>query len=442
MAEVQNAVKLHIDNCTLSGDGVARLDGQAVFVPGALPGEEVEAVITQRKKSYARARLTQVLQPHPRRNHAACPQAARCGGCPLAMADYPLQLQIKQQAVADLLRRMGGFAPDAYQLRQVMPSPKERGYRCRVALHWQPRTQELGFYAESSHQVIPAAACGLLSPLLADLTVKLQQLLPQLDVQQLRHIVLQADADDAAAAVYLVDDDRREAARIAAAVVAELPQIRMVWGNSGKAVYGVYGSSWYHLQGLKQLPDRVGELQLLLSPGAFTQVNVAQRELLYRTAIEAAGVRPGMRLLDAYSGVGVMALLAAQLGAEVIGIESYAPAAEDAAANARLNGLARTRFIADTVEKAAVALAAEGYAPEAVILDPPRAGCDMAALQAVLQMRPQRIVYVSCDPATLARDLKVLAADKYRLSWVQPLDMFPGCGHIENIACLDLNADE
>jgi 23S rRNA (uracil1939-C5)-methyltransferase len=231
--------------------------------------------------------------------------------------------------------------------------------------------------------------------------------------------------------------ERGELYKLAARLMEQEPRLVSVWANWGRPVYGIYGDTWRKLGGLDKLPDSLGAPRLLISPGAFTQINAAQAQSLYGRVAHYAALSGEEAVLDAYSGVGAIALRLAARAHTVVGLEEYAPAVADAQANAELNGLGNCRFLAGLVEEALPRLIEQGFAAQVAVVDPPRSGCAPSALQALAALKPRRLIYVSCDPATLARDARLLTELGYTPREAQPVDMFPHTGHVEAVMLLE-----
>lgn len=427
-------IEIEISGVGAQAEGVGRWQGMAVFVPGALPGERVTARVTQAKKSFARAALLDVRVAHAQRLRPACPLSSSCGGCDLQHAAYPLQLALKRQIVAQALARIGHIS---CPVSPVLPAARQTHYRSRVVLHCARAGSGLtaGFFQAGSHQVQPLAGdCLLMRPALREL---LQALLPRLNAAAaaltgLRALALRCNSSEDALLLTLITDAPLALPdSLICGMLAAQPRLCGIWQCSGTPVYGAYGGDWRLLAGTGRLPEQLGAIRLMLSPASFTQVHAEQTLTMYDTIRRFAALSGKETLFDLYSGVGGVALTLAAGAARVVGVESYAPAAADAAANAARNQITNCSFRAQTAEAALPALAAQGIRPDVVVLDPPRAGCAPPVLAAVLAAAPQRIVYASCDPATLARDLKTLTAANYTPTHIQPIDMFPQTQHVE-----------
>ncbi|MBQ6808458.1 MAG: 23S rRNA (uracil(1939)-C(5))-methyltransferase RlmD [Firmicutes bacterium] len=426
---------LEISGWAGDGCGAARLpDGKAVFVSQAMPGEEVLATVTKEKKSCAWARPDAVLCPAPGRVSPACPHYAGCGGCVLQHMDYQTQLEYKRDQVSQALRRIGRLD---LEVLPVLAAEEPWGYRNRVVFHVQNEGQlRFGLYQEKSRR-LSSPDCPLLRQPLRELAEKLTQLLPDYSnrLEGLRELVLRCDHSGKKLLLsFVVDRPLKFLDALAAELAEAEPRLVSLWENSGPAVYSVYGAAWRHLWGEEYLLDRLAGVELELAPAAFLQVNHAQAERLYAKALEFLGEREGQTLLDVYCGVGSIGLSLCEGLRQLIGVESYSPSVEAAQRNAERNGQRNCRFFCGPAERVLPDLLKQGLRADKLVLDPPRAGCEKAALAAIAKMEPERMVYISCDPATLARDLAILVEQSYEVQAVQPVDLFPQTAHIET-AC-------
>ena len=429
--------ELEIDGIGAAAEGVGRQEGMAVFVPGTLPGERVRVRAVQVKKSFARARLLAVLQPSAGRVQPCCPHYASCGGCMLQHAEDALQLVLKRDIVSQALSRIGG---SRCVVAPVLPAEKRLQYRNRAVLHLPAGGGAgFGFFHAGSRCVQPLTDCLLLRPVLRGFLPRLYVWLGKTGkhIPGLRALALRCNSAEEGMLCTLILDQPHPAARDAAVeLLTAEPRLCGVWSCSGKPVYGAYGAKWQLLAGKGQLMDMIDGIPLSLSPASFTQVHPEQTVRLYETVRRFAALSGRETVFDLYSGIGCIALSMAGKAKEVIGVENYAPAAADAARNAALAGIGNCRFLAEDAAQALPRLAAENIQPDVVVLDPPRAGCSEAVIDSVVQAVPQRIVYVSCAPATLARDVRRFAAAGYLPQQIQPLDMFPQTSHVETVVLL------
>lgn len=431
-------IEIDIQGFASSGSGVGRLDGLAVFVPGALPGERVRARITRLRGNYAEARLVGLLREAVERMRPPCPIFGRCGGCAMQQAGYDFQLQLKQGFVRDTLRRIGKIET---AVGETIASPEPYHYRHRMHYHaaWVKGKLQMGFFVQRSRIMVEAAACLLAALPIASLAQVLPELLAPFreDLADLRGVVLRSNsAGDQMLLTLLVNTPVMRGEELARQLQGAVSNLSAVWECAGAPRNGIYGGHWRLLAGRGYLGERLCGQEMRLAPASFTQVNPAVAERLYQLVGAYAALAGGETVLDLYSGAGAIALLLAGQAGQVIGVESYEPAVADATRNAELNGAGNCRFICGSVEQVLPQLAEQGIAVDVAVLDPPRAGCEAAALEALLRLGPCRIIYVSCDPATLARDLRRLAEGGYQVGAVQPLDMFPQTGHVETVVLL------
>ncbi|MDO4733583.1 MAG: 23S rRNA (uracil(1939)-C(5))-methyltransferase RlmD, partial [Bacillota bacterium] len=437
-------VQLEISGWAGDGCGAARLpDGKAVFVSRAMPGEKVLATVTKEKKSCAWARLEELIQPAAGRVSPACPHYAGCGGCVLQHMDYQTQLEYKRDQVAQALRGIGKLD---VEVLPVLPAESPWGYRNRVVFHVQQEPElRFGLYQEKSRRLSPPD-CPLLRQPLRELAEKLARFLPlhASCLKGLRELALRCDhSGDKLLLSFVADHPLKALEALAAELAEEEPRLVSIWENSGSPVYSVYGEDWRHLWGEEYLLDQLAGVELELSPAAFLQVNHGQAERLYAQVRRFLGELRGKRLLDVYCGVGSIGLaFCGELG-QLIGVESYAPSVAAAKRNAERNGFEDCRFFCGPAEQVLPELLKQGLRVDKLVLDPPRAGCERAALAAIADMVPESLVYVSCDPATLARDLAILVEGGYEVQAVQPVDLFPQTSHVETVCLLSkLNAKQ
>ncbi|BDG61245.1 23S rRNA (uracil(1939)-C(5))-methyltransferase RlmD [Caldinitratiruptor microaerophilus] len=431
-----------------AGEGVGRAGGFALFVPGALPGERVEARVTEVHPRYGRAELMRVLDPSPERVPPPCGVYARCGGCQLQHLDYAAQLREKRQRVRDALERIGGLRGVTVHPVLGMADPWWYRHKAAFPVGWAGGRAVLGFYAPGTHDIVDVVECRIQHPLASRVLAEARELIRERDVSvydeaahrgDLRHVLVRVSHATGEALVVLVTA-RREVpglAEMAAGLIARVPGVASVWQNVNPARTNVIlGPENVHLAGRPRITERILGLEFRISPVSFFQVNPAQAEILYERALAYAGRGPRDVAVDLYAGTGTISLLLARDWGSVHGVESVPEAVEDAWENARRNGVTNVRFHAGEAEEILPRLWREGLRPRAVVLDPPRQGAARTVLEAAAAMGPERIVYVSCNPSTLARDLAILAGLGYRTVEVQPVDMFPHTAHIEAVTLL------
>ena len=421
--------------------GVGRLaDGRAVFVPGALPGEAVEIEIAREAKRFCEARLLRVIEPSPERIDSACPHADRCGGCAARHMRYAYSLELKRRRVIDALSRIGGVdAPVVFDAIGCA-NPERSRNKAEYAVEMRNGAIQAGCFERGSRRVLPIRDCLLQRPESVDALNWISDHLGEYGfAPHIRGLVTRVNRAGELTAVLSGDAPLGNGLQtFAAAMARDLPElISLHYCRLKPRPAHALDGSCTCVSGAQTMRDTLLGLTFELSPQSFFQVNPVQTEILYGKALEAAGIADGNRVLDAYCGAGTITLAAAARGARCIGVEIVAPAIENARRNAAANGLAdRARFICGDAAREIPRLIAAGECFDAAILDPPRKGADAALLNALADAAIPRIAYVSCDPGTLARDVKLLRDRSYRLEWAQPVDMFPWTGHVETVALL------
>ena len=428
-----------------NGQAVGRTGGVVVFCFGPLPSERARVRIVALKATYAVAEQVELLSESPARAQPFCPVFGECGGCQVQHLAYSAQLAWKRDVVTAALQRIGGFRDVVVGETIGMPAP--RGYRNKMSLVVRHRRGEqtpiLGFYRQRSHDVVPIDACPIVMPRLSEYVARMLDTArtpaAAAALQDAQHVVARAAVSSGEAVVTITSARESASAKTAApALLAELPDaVGIVNSFDLSGENAILGRRSRTLAGRAEIEETIAGIRYRVSAGSFFQVNVAMVARIFETL--RPRLRPAMRLVDLYCGAGTFALFFAAHGCDVYGVEENARAVGEASANAQLNGLhARTRFRAGI---AAEALARdEGRAAlesaDALFLDPPRKGSDEATLGAIAAARVPSLWYLSCDPATLARDLKFLTAKGYSLGSVQPFDLFPQTGHVEALATL------
>ena len=453
----QQKIQLQITGLTHAAEGVGRHNGMAVFVLGALPGETVLTELVDLKRNYARGVLLEIIEPSPARCQPPCPHYASCGGCTLQHVDYAEQLKLKTGLVRDSLVRLAGLGEVNVLPAFGMEHPWH--YRNKAGFHVAVRDgkYELGYYEEGSRTLAgifragggPSEGCLLVDDELNELAAFIQILLNKYggtagphkrDGRFFRHVVLRKAAGSGEMMAVLVTTSGQwpESKVFVSELLAAFPKLASIMRNINDASSGyVFGQQFITLAGQDHITDRLGGLSFRISPASFYQVNSSQTLVLYEKVLEYAALTGAETVVDAYSGVGTIALHLARRAQKVYGLEVDTQAVADAHQNAALNQICNVEFLAGEAEKRLPELAAQGLRPDVAVLDPPRAGCNQAVLEAVAAMSVSCVIYVSCDPGTLARDLRFLTGRWYQVREVQPVDMFPWTSSIETVVCLD-----
>jgi 23S rRNA (uracil1939-C5)-methyltransferase len=417
---------LFIEALAYCGDGVARHEGRVVFVPDALPGDTARVRIVQDKGSYLRGEVLERCDPSSDRVEPFCPLADRCGGCQWQELAYPVQLRWKRGIVEESLRRIGGFK-DA-RVEECLPSPVDRGWRtvARFPAATVNGRFTMGYYERRSHRIVDVVSC----PLASDRVNRIGEAvrgLEGIERADVREITIRASWNHPSALVSVLLGRRADMRACADALL-----------GSGEGIEGV--SLWHEdaHTGLRRLrvfgspyrTESVNGRTFRIEERSFFQVNIPQAERLVRLAGEMLRLENGIALVDGYGGVGLFSLGFAPTTAEVRLFDIAEWAVDDAAHNARALGFARFAVHTGDAKTALAALGAAGR----LILDPPRTGLGLTAVEAICRFDAPRIVYVSCNPTTLARDLRAFAEREYRVARVTPVDMFPHTYHIETVA--------
>ncbi|MCD8381797.1 MAG: 23S rRNA (uracil(1939)-C(5))-methyltransferase RlmD [Clostridiales bacterium] len=434
--------------CTSQGDGVGRLeDGLAVFVRGALAGETAKISLMKVTKHCAWGRLLEVLTPSPARIPPDCPYYPRCGGCQLRHMTYQEELRLKTEQVNDAFRRIGGLE---LTVSCIHGAAQRNGYRNKVQFPVSGGTDgkvRVGFYRQRSHDVIDVEHC-LLQPELSNRAGRCirdwmeKYAVPAYDERAhaglVRHVFCRTNRAGELLICLVVNgtalphtDELLRSLREAFPTLAGV-----VLNCNTQRTNVILGPGYRTLWGRDYLDDTLCGLTFRLSVPSFFQVNRAQAEVLYGRALEFAGLTGKETVLDLYCGTGTISLVMATRAGRVLGAEIVPQAIEDARENARRNGLEHTEFFCADAGEAARRLAERGLRPDVISVDPPRKGLSAEVIDAICRMSPRRVVYVSCDPATLARDLKLLDAGGYRATRAEAVDMFPGTGHVETVCLL------
>ncbi len=454
---------VQIEDFSKNGEGIGHAEGYTLFIKDAVPGDLVRARVTKAGKSFGYARIMEVIRPSEGRIDPPCPAARRCGGCQLMAADYPTQLVFKQKQVENALLRIGGLN---VPVLPVIGAEHIVRYRNKAQYPVGSKNGHLiaGFYAQRTHEIIVNDDCflsprehrAILEILLRELEKAGIEAYDEMTGRGLvRHILIRQGFATGEIHVCIIINGKTmpHAAEIADKLMkmtfpAESGNLRVVGvslnENTGRG-NTILGERMIHVSGKETVADRIGEVHYEISPLSFYQVNPEQTKKLYDTVKEFAALTGTERVYDLYCGIGTIGLYLADQAHSLTGIEIVPRAVDDARKNAAANGFSNAQFFAGAAEEILPALLKKESGQSAVnldegntvvIVDPPRKGCAQSLLDTLLTLKPDRIVYVSCDPATLARDLRILNDGGYQIGAVQPVDMFPQTVHIETVCCL------
>lgn len=443
-------IELTMDAYTSEGAGIGRINGFAVFCPGALVGEKVACHIIKVTSSYAVGKLISVIEKNEKvRQAPICPVYEKCGGCSLQHMNYESQLEFKRGRVEQALRKIGGVE---FDVPPVLPSDKTDRYRNKASFPFAEVDGKvrLGFFAQRSHRLIPLFDCPIQS---RDTVIAMQTAekwanehkISAYDEQKgdgiLRHLVVRSTTEGVLCCIVTSGNALPYGDRLADELSAKYSEaginfIGLIHNVNPKATNVILGNRFKTVSGSDEQTESLCGLDFSVRTPSFLQVNHAQTEVLYKTALDFLSATQNETVFDVYCGVGTMTLLAAKTAGKAIGIEYVPEAVGDAKKNAERNGIENAEFIAGAAERILPELVEKGQTADAVLLDPPRSGADKDVLTAIAKSGAKRIVYVSCNPETLARDVKILAEQGYMLQKVQSVDMFPQTGHVETIALI------
>ena len=449
-----------IEDIGVNGEGIGKVDGYTLFIKDAVIGDRVEVKVMKAKKNYGYARLMKILDPSAARVEPRCAFARKCGGCQIQEMSYEQQLAFKEKKVRGNLERIGGFAPELLDrvMDPVLGMEEPFGYRNKAQFPFgtdregRPVT---GFYAGRTHDIISNTDCALGAPVNHEILEIILAFMEEYGIASydektgqglLRHVLIRCGFTTKEIMVCLVVNG------------SEIPHaeelIRRLRGIGGMTSISlspntrqtnvIMGDSYQVLWGQGYITDYIGSIRYQISPLSFYQVNPVQTEKLYSLALAYADLKGGETVWDLYCGIGTISLFLAQKAGQVYGVEIVPQAIEDARRNAGINEIENAEFfvgkaeevLPEYYEKYAREHGGESARADVILVDPPRKGCDEALLDTVVKMRPEKVVYVSCDSATLARDLKVLCGAGYELEKVRAVDMFPMTVHVETVVLL------
>lgn len=446
---VGQSLDLAIVTLDEEGYGLARVEGEDILVSGALPGETVRVRVTHVARRHAAAVVTKVLRRSPARLVTPSCSRRECDGCPLVAMAYHAQLAWKGESVARQLERYRSLA--GVTVAPVLPSPRPLNYRNTAKLVVTGKFEKpvIGMYRRNSHDVIDLADCPLHLPLVNRVIAAAREGIrkgkvtiynPRTGNGILRYLVVRVAEGTDRAMVTFVTSQRsfNEIHHLAKFVQKAVPEVTVAVQNVNPSEGNVIlGEHDHFITRERALAANIGPVRLSLSPRSFFQVNSGSALLIYEKVKEWAALTGKERVVDLYCGIGGISLFLAGGAREVIGIEVVAAAVADAQGNARLNGAPNCRFEAGDAAELLAELVEEGERVDLVVLNPPRKGCDRPVLEGAVRLAPARLIYVSCSPVTLARDLDILASLGYRTTAIQPVDMFPQTPHVENVALLE-----
>lgn len=454
MVEKNKEYILDIINIGYEGEGVAKVDGYPIFIEGAILGEKVKVLIVKAKKSYAYGKILEILESSKDRVEPKCKIYKRCGGCSIQHMDYKKQLDYKFERVKDCISKIGGLSSELVRYPLGMDNPERYRNKVQLPVGIVKGELNIGFYAQRSHNIIDLETC-LIQDRIADKVARLtKEWIIEYNISAasidgifnksglIRHIMIRKGFTTNEVMVVLVSTKEKVPYinEFINKIKDNIEGIKSIILNVNKEETNVIlGQKCITLWGEDTITDYIDKFKFNISPLSFFQVNPTQTEVLYSKALEYAELTGEETVFDAYCGTGTITLFLSQKAKKVYGVEIIEPAIINANENAKINNIKNAEFFVGKSEEVIPSLIEKGIKPEVIVVDPPRKGCDIKLLEAIAKVKPDRVVYVSCDPSTLARDLRILEEKGYKTETVQPVDMFPMTSHVENVVKLTRN---
>lgn len=427
--------------------GVGRVQDRVVFIPETMLGDRVKVRLVHLKERLGYGELVEILEASEDRRRQSCPHAVQCGGCQLQHMDYGAQLRWKRQQVADAMERIGKLDVDVLPALGMV-KPYHYRNKAQLPLGEQQGNVVMGFFQKGSHDIVDLKTCEIQHPLITKLALAVKQVVQDLAIQPydeirhrgvLRHAVIRVSFSEQKLMLILVTKtaDLPAQDELIARLARDVPELASVAHNVNAGVTNVIlGKETKVIWGERYLMDSIGHLRYAISPGSFFQINPNQTKVLYDLVRDRMELKGTETILDLYCGAGTIGLYLASQAKQVIGIETFAGAVEDARYNATLNGIRGAEFHVGKAEDILPKVMKTHKSIDGAIVDPPRKGCERSLLETLVTAKVPRICYVSCNPSTLARDLAYLAEKGYLVGEVQPVDMFPWTRHVETCVLL------
>ncbi|MFT9494692.1 23S rRNA (uracil(1939)-C(5))-methyltransferase RlmD [Anaerosolibacter sp.] len=448
VVEKGKSYEVHIADIGHNGEGIGRVEGFTVFVQGGVPGDDLRIKIELVKKNYAVGKIIKLVNPSPNRITPVCPIADTCGGCQTQHISYQEQLHLKTNTVKANIERIGKLEDVLIHDTIGMEEPARYRNKAQFPVGRLDNQAVIGFYKKGTHEIVNTSSCYIQHEVNDRIVAVLRRYMDQYNVSAfddetgmgfIRHILTKVGFTTGEIMVVLITNGRKipYLRELIQELIKEIPEIKSIVQNINmKKTNRVLGDECITLFGEDKIVDYIGDLKFHISALSFFQVNPMQTKVLYEKALEYAGLTGEETVFDVYCGIGTISLFLAQKAKKVYGIEIIDAAIEDARENARINGIENTEFYVGKAEEVVPRLYKQGITADVVVVDPPRKGCEEEVLDTIVKMNPKRVVYVSCNPSTLARDLKYLDERGYKTIEVQPVDMFPHTTHVEAIVLM------
>jgi len=442
--------EISITDLAYGGKGVGKIDGLVILIRGGLPGDTLKVKIKRKKRNFAEAELVEILKSSEQRIDPICSHFGLCGGCTWQNLNYKSQLYYKTKSVKESLKHLGGFSD--FEVEKILGSEDTYFYRNKMEFSFGADPDKkliLGLHPyQNFKQVFDLEKCYLQSEVSNQIVewvrdfCRKENLIPY-DVREhngfLRYLALREGKNKTEMMVNLVTDsgEFKSSERFAGGLMKSFPQIKSVVQNINTKLANIaVGEEELSLAGERKIQEKLGKFYFEISANSFFQTNTKQAEKLFEIVCEYAGLDGPEEVLDLYSGTGAISVFLAEKSKRVTGIEAVKDSIENALRNVELNSIKNCRFLLGEARKVLSSLVQEGYSPEVIVVDPPRGGMHEKVVYSIVELKPEKIIYVSCNPATLARDLKLLCEKDYLIEKIQPIDMFPQTYHIEAVAKL------
>lgn len=439
-------VTVTIEDMGQDGEGIGKVDGFTLFIKDAVIGDVVEAKLMKVKKNYGYARLMKIITPSADRVEPKCSVYRQCGGCQIQALDYQAQLKFKERKVRGNLERIGGFTDIPLEPIMGMEEPYHYRNKAQFPVGTDKNGEIVtGFYAGRTHDIIPNTKCYLGTTVNEEILQVVLEYMKKYNISAydeakgkglVRHILIRTGFASGEIMVCLVINGKKlpKSEKLVESLTKIQGMTSITINTNEKRTNVILGEEIHLLWGRTYIQDNIGDITYRISPLSFYQVNPVQTKKLYETALEYADLKGEETVWDLYCGIGTISLFLAQKAKQVYGVEIVSQAIEDARENARLNGMKNAEFFVGKAEEVLPKLYdQEGIYADVIVVDPPRKGCDEKCLETIVKMQPKRVVYVSCDSATLARDLRYLCDRGYEVKRVRGCDMFPMTGHVETV---------
>lgn len=443
MVEKNQDYEVNIIDMGFEGEGIAKIDGYTTFVKGAIKGEKAKIKMLKVNKDYGFGKLLEIEEKSECREEPICEIFNRCGGCSLQHMTYEAQLDLKMQMVKNTLKKSLGYEP---LVNDIIGMGIPYNYRNKV--QYPVMNGKIGFYADRSHDIVENKECYIQNKIIDEISKYAFELTQKHYVTcynektgkgTLRHIVARIGVNTNQVMITFITNgaELKNKEHIVSELINKYPNVVSVVQNINcDNTNVIFGAKCVTLYGKDYIIDRLGDYKFKISPLSFYQVNPVQTEALYNVAKNYAELTGEENVFDLYSGIGTISIFVAENAKKVYGVEVVKPAVENAKENAEMNEIRNAEFFAGEAEKVVPQMYEKGVTADVVFVDPPRKGCDEKLLNTIIEMQAKKVVYISCNPATLARDLKVLTNSEYEIKEVQPVDMFPQTSHVECVALI------